>query len=287
MTTMDYSYIQFRFIKSDASSKKDDDTLDIKRNKNMFLWVYREHKHKTAQWIHYEDSAATMRALERMFHLLSWDEDPYENIQVIAPGFPMVMLSAKHIGQSWEVLKPFLEGIFENWPLNMLLEDVPSADDDKANPVLDESDEDCECDDCECEEESEEDEEESENEEEESKDEEEEEEGEIAEDDASEKTDPDMPPLVAPEDELSAEDILRLMRRRWAESDRTRYWGGEGDSDSTWANPLRQDVRQATSHPLRESPWLQAAEERQRTEPIEVRRVTMTPNGPRTHLRFV
>lgn len=268
MTTMDYSYIQFRFIKSEGSSKRDDDTLDIKRNKNMFLWVYQEHKHTTTQWIHYEDGAATMRALERMFHLLSWDEDPYENIQVIAPGFPMVMLSAKHIGQSWQVLKPFLEGIFENWPLNMLVEDVEAADDDQANPALDALG--CE-EGCECEEDSE-----SEDDEGEETEDEEEEEGEIAEDDdASEKTDPDMPPLVAPEDELSSDDILRLMRHRWT-SQRSRYWGGE---DDLWANPLRQDVRQ--------SPWLQAAEERQRTEPIEVRRVTMTPTGPRTHLRFV
>ncbi len=285
MTTMDYSYIQFRFIKSDASSKKDDDTLDIKRNKNMFLWVYQEHRQKTVQWIHYEDGAAVMRALERMFHLLSWDEDPYANIQVTAPGFPMVMLSAEHIGQSWDVLKPFLEGVFENWPLNMLAEEVPDADDDKANPALDVFDNDeCECDDCECEEESSssDSEEESEDEEEETDDEEETEEGEIAEDqeDDDDKTDPDMPPLVAPEDELSSDDILRLMRHRWA-SQHSRYWGGE---DDLWANPLRQDVRQPAA---RESPWLQAAEERQRKEPIEVRRVTMTPAGPRTHLRFV
>jgi hypothetical protein len=281
MAIMDYSFIQFRFINEDAP-EKEDDVLEIKRNSEEFIWVYREHKQKTAQYTEYKDGAATLQALEGFLHLLSWDTDPYEAIQVIAPGFPMVMLGLKDIAQSWAVLRPFLERIFENWPLNILPEDLEDLDDDQANPAL-------EADCCDVKprdvlstnDEDEEDEEDDENDD--YGDEDGEgyakvEEGEIVEDD--DKTDPDMPPLVAPDDDLSDEALLRLKRRLWVERVK-REWGGEG---SPWTNPL---PRSPEGEDMRQPSWLEAAEERQRTEPITVRRVTMTPNGPRTHLRFV
>lgn len=272
MASMDYSFIQFRFINDDAP-EKEDDVLEIKRNKDEFIWVYREHKQKTVQYIEYADGAATLRALERMLHLLSWDTDPYEAIQVIAPGFPMVLLAVKDIAQSWSTLRPFLEDIFENWPLNVTNVDLEDLDDDQANPALDAGC--CDEEGCGCEEEDEESEDEDEDEDDEEY---EAEEGEIVEDD--DKTDPDMPPLVAPDDELSDEALLRLKRRLWVERIK-REWGGEG---SLWSNPL---PRSPEGEDVRQPSWLEAAEERQRTDPITVRRVTMTPNGPRTHLRFV
>jgi hypothetical protein len=270
MASMDYSFIQFRFINED-STDRDDDVLEIKRNSEEFIWIYREHKQKTAQYTEYKDGAATLQALEGFLHLLSWDTDPYEAIQVIAPGFPMVMLGVKEIAQSWAVLRPFLERIFENWPLNILPEDLEDLDDDQANPALDAGC--CDEEGCGCEEEEDEDEGEDDYGDEDGEGYAKVEEGEIVEDD--DKTDPDMPPLVAPDDDLSDEALLRLKRRLWVERVK-REWGGEG---SLWTNPLPRSPD--------ESSWLDAAEERQRTEPITVRRVTMTPNGPRTHLRFV
>lgn len=136
----------------------------------------------------FECGSEVLRALQRMFHLLSWDEDPYENVQVIAPGYPMVMLKMETIKDSWATLYEFLEGVFDNWPTvpeipSPIEEDAEEAEaeetetDEEANEVDEETDEEAEYE---------------------------------SEDD---KTDPDMPALISSEDERVNNEILRLLRR--------------------------------------------------------------------------
>lgn len=264
MANMDYSSIVLRFIRSDeekASTAADDHLLKIKRNYDNFIWSYCETDRTKAQYMELEDGAAVLGSLERMFHLLSWDKDPYENIQVVAPGFPMVMLEVADMSEWWPTLRPFLAGIFENWPLNTTQEKVRLADDDLANPAIDEREESVsdseseaeegECDNYNC--------------------------GCIEDDDDTEdadyeddddKTDPDMPGLISQEDARIADLLLRILREPAPSSTKRRVTPEPVDANTI----------------LNTTQWYTDAENR---EPIEIRRVVNTPEGPRTHVRYV
>ena len=165
-----------------------------------------------------------------MFHLLSWDEDPYENVQVIAPAYPMVMLKMETIKDSWTTLREFLEGVFDNWPtVPELPEALPSIQEDAEEEDIEET--------------------------------EAEEEAEYESED--DKTDPNMPALISSEEDDVRVDheILRLLRR-------------------LEPRPTLNAVANSTN-------WVEEGELRQSREPIEIRRVVNTPNGPRTYIRFV
>ncbi len=238
---MDYSDVVIRFIREGVTCPAKDHLLRIKRNKECFMWWWSEENRQKTQFIEFKNGAAVLKALERMFHLLSWDVDPYENIQVVVPAYPMILLKVAELKETWPTLQPFLEDIFENWPVNTTSKLVRENDDDMANPAFDLEDAD----------EDEEDAEEDEDAEEEDAD--------------DDRTDPDMPALVSSEDETAqiVGKILRLVQGR-LEPQRV--------SNATTTN--------ATN-------WIEEGEVRQKREPIEIRRVVNTPNGPRTHIRFV
>jgi hypothetical protein len=265
MAQMDYSPVVLRFIRSESAlntSGKEDHLLRIKRNAGDYFWAYSEANRKDVQYMEFQDGAAILGALERMFHILSWDEDPYESIQVTAPGYPMVLLKAKDIGRSWATLRPFLEGVFENWPLNTSWNIVKREDDDLANPEIDARDSGSEDSESEAEE------------------------GEVCdksncgcidvleddEDEDDNKTDPDMPPLES-QTETPLQELLRLMRQL--------------DQNVTNAREGRWLNANTPENFPHNTNWLEAAEERQQREPITVRRIVNTPNGPRTHIRFI
>lgn len=241
---MEYSNLTFRFILPECADETKDHLLSVKRKTDHYVWSFCEEKRNKRQEMYLQDAAAVLGNLQRMFHMLSWDEDPYELIQVIAPGYPMIMLKVADIKDSWPTLREFLEGVFENWPVNREVQ----AKEQAAPP--------CGFDGCPCEcleqEETEEEYEESDSED-------------------DDKTDPNMPALISQEDNRIADILLQMLRepaptsppaaRRRLEPE----FVSESDLDS-------------------EEGWLDEAERR---EPIEIRRVVNTPNGPRTHIRFV
>lgn len=255
----DYSPVLIRFICPDCGEieKKDTDhLLYIKRNQDNFTWSYSDTDRTKAQYMEFADGTAVLNALERTFHLLSWDTDPYEGIQIDAPGYPMVFLKMSDMKDWWPTVRPFLEGVFDNWPLNTTRANVLSSDDDLANPAIDARDEEgcaCGC--------LEDEDDESENEE-----------GQVTESDSdTDRTDPDMPAL------MRLEEILRQASHRDTNT-RAPY----PTEDLLYA---KRRINAETN--TNSTNWIEEGEERQRKEPIEIRRTVNTPNGPRTHIRFV
>ncbi len=251
---MEYSSIVFRFIQPDNTNPKKDHLLSIKREGDGYLWSYCEKNRKKRQEMSLRSASSVLGNLQRMFHLLSWDEDPYDLVQVIAPGYPMVMLKADTMRDSWPTLREFLEGIFENWPVNRFEDadtDTESESDAQGAPARAA----CGYDGCPCECLEDESEDESDG-------------CDITDDD---KTDPEMPNLISEEDAHIADILLRMLR----------------EPAPTTPPAVRKRLEpQFTSEAEvdREEGWVEEAERR---EPIEIRRVVNTPNGPRTYIRFV
>lgn len=235
---MGYSNILFRFIHPDSAKAKEDHLLSIKRESDRYLWSYCETNRAKKQEMTMWDAEGVLRNLQRMLHLLSWDEEPYQFIQVVAPGYPMVLLKAADIKDSWPTLREFLEGVFENWPVNRVEDDDDSEAVEDTEPMCSNG--------CMCEDEAEDDEE--------------------SEDDT---TDSEMPDLVSQEDVRVADILLRLLRE---------------PAPVTPPAVRRRLEPEMVSEASAESGWIDEAEKR---EPIEIRRVVNTPNGPRTHIRFV
>lgn len=247
---MEYSNILFRFIQPNSENPKKDHILSIKREEDGYLWSYCEEKRKRRQQMSLRDANAVLGNLQRMFHLLSWDTDPYDLIQVIAPGYPMVMLALADLKDSWPSLREFLEGVFENWPVNNFEEEEEAEeaeDSEVAQPFCGYG---CECD-CAAED------------------------ADNADDadletDEDDRTDPDMPALVSQEDAHIADILLQILRE-----------------PAPTTPPVVRKRLEPEFVSQDESPGQGWVEEAERREPIEIRRVVNTPNGPRTYIRFV
>jgi hypothetical protein len=243
---MEYSNILFRFIHHDSADAKEDHLLSIKQEDDGYLWSYREVNRSRRQEMSLRDAGVVLGNLQRMFHMMSWDEDPYDLIQVIIPGYPMVMLKAADMKESWPTLREFLEGVFENWPVNRFEEQEEVWDIQNARPSCGFDGCPCECD-------------------------EDDADNEVEGVESDDKTDPDMPALVSQEDDHIADILLRMLR----------------EPAPTTPPVVRKRLEPhftSEAEVDREEGWVEEAERR---EPIEIRRVVNTPNGPRTYIRFV
>jgi hypothetical protein len=246
---MDYSPIEIRFLNvAGVEGAEKDDVIRIKRNKEEYLWNYKQNGNKSKrESVFLADGAAVLKNLKTTLNLLAWDDDPFQSMQIAAPGYPSTLIKMKNVLNAWSDIAEFLTMVFENWPLNTNPDHIRQFDDDLANPALDEEDE----------------------------------EDEEDEDEEDDRTDPDMPALAAEGYDIRATPDPHHRSTSW--------------NDSLTNNPLyNANTTQNNIECECDGPcggwggcWVEAGEERQRREPITIRRIVNTPNGPRTHIRFV
>ena len=95
--------ITLRLIRKNASNKSQDDVITIFRETNDYKDDYESFK------LRYVDGLADVRHemylsgneldlyFDSLFSLVSADTEPFESLQVLAPGFPSVMFNASRV----------------------------------------------------------------------------------------------------------------------------------------------------------------------------------------------
>ena len=189
---MKYSFIQLRFLCSAESPKEEDHIINIKKNGNEYMWIWRDEvKHRVQTlWLTKDELKAR---LQMTIDLMEFDDDPYASVQVFLPAMPTVLISTDRLAAAFETLWRSFEQCFENWPENMPMSealkwDTDDVEDDEEYEAEDEADEDEE-------------------------DDEEVEEGEIAEDDEEDDY-ADMPGLISQEEEAEFQRFCRWLKEK-------------------------------------------------------------------------
>lgn len=95
--------ITLRFLRKNCTSKSEDDVITIFRETNDYKDDYESFK------IRYVDGTADAKHemylsgneldvyLDSLFSLVSADTEPFESVQVLAPGFPSVLFNASRV----------------------------------------------------------------------------------------------------------------------------------------------------------------------------------------------
>lgn len=95
--------ITLRLIRKNSSNKSEDDVITIFRETNDYKDDYESFK------VRYVDGQASVKHemylsgneldvyLNSLFSLVSSDTEPFESLQVLAPGFPSVLFNASHV----------------------------------------------------------------------------------------------------------------------------------------------------------------------------------------------
>lgn len=111
-----YPPMEFRIIRND--DKKQDDVIRITNpGDELFNITYTDQdanvKSKTTGLTH----ARVIDFLSITFRMLSLDDEPYENVQVILPGLPSIMVCPENLStQARELIYEGVESVLDNWP---------------------------------------------------------------------------------------------------------------------------------------------------------------------------
>lgn len=144
-----HSSITIQLIRN-SNNKKNDDTITIRPTST-----------EDVVYLRYQDSAVESKHELRLtnddlchyfvslFHVMSYDTDPFEFVQINCPAFPCILLSVKDLG--YESLRLRLQSMVQ---FTLRTSFVKMDDDDEMPPLegydnTRENENECECD-CEC-----------------------------------------------------------------------------------------------------------------------------------------
>ena len=126
---MKYSFIQFRFLCSADSKAHEDHVINIKRNGDEYLWIWRDEvKHRVqTMWLTRDD---LREQLITVVDLMSFDAHPYSAVQLFLPAMPTVLIEAGRFHAAFSTVWRSMERCFDNWPENMTAKEAYELDTD-------------------------------------------------------------------------------------------------------------------------------------------------------------
>jgi hypothetical protein len=142
---MKFAFLQLRFI-SARNNEKADSLINIKKNgEDRFVWIFRAPESKNGKRI--TDAMLVSRNevlanLKSFVQLHEFDSDPFESMQILAPGFPSVLVLMNKVPLAFGTISNFLNIIFDNWPQVTTFEHaLKYIDNDYAGELLHSTDE--------------------------------------------------------------------------------------------------------------------------------------------------
>ena len=111
-----YPPIEFRILRS--SDKKQDDIIRITNpGSDLFNVTYTDQNSNVKSKATDLTQARVIDFLSITFRMLSLDEEPYENLQVILPGLPSIMVSPENLSsQARELIYEGVQSVMDVWP---------------------------------------------------------------------------------------------------------------------------------------------------------------------------
>jgi hypothetical protein len=137
---MNFSFLQLRFI-SASNNQAADSLVHIKKNgDDRYVWIFRAPEGSGGNRI--TDVMVISRAevlanLKTFVILHEFDSDPFESMQILAPGFPSVLIRMNKVALAFTAITNFMNIVFENWPQTTSYADaVKYVDNDNAGDLL-------------------------------------------------------------------------------------------------------------------------------------------------------
>jgi len=111
-----YLPIEFRILRS--SDKKNDDVIRITNpGGDLFNVIYNDQNSNVKSKATDLTQARVIDFLSITFRMLSLDNEPYENVQVILPGFPSIMVTPEDLcSQTRELIYEGVQAVMDAWP---------------------------------------------------------------------------------------------------------------------------------------------------------------------------
>jgi hypothetical protein len=116
--------IEFRFIKPEPTNPDEDEIIRITPfmvgNKRQFMWRYlADNKRASTQVCIIEDEFFLNEKLRHMAELMSWDSDPYEQVQLLLPTSPSVLFRCSDFPDAIEKVIDAIKVALRHWPVKM------------------------------------------------------------------------------------------------------------------------------------------------------------------------
>ena len=116
--------IEFRFIKPEPTTPEQDEIIRITPyivgDKRRFMWRYlAENKRVSTQVCIIEDEFFLYEKLRHMAVLMSWDSDPYEQVQLLLPTSPSVLFRSSDFPDAIEKVIDAIRVAVRHWPVKM------------------------------------------------------------------------------------------------------------------------------------------------------------------------
>jgi hypothetical protein len=116
--------IEFRFIKSEPTTPEQDEIIRITPymvgEKRKFMWRYlAENKKMSTQVCIIEDDFFLYEKLRHMAVLMSWDSDPYAQVQLLLPTSPSVLFRSSDFPDAIEKVIDAIRVDVRHWPVKM------------------------------------------------------------------------------------------------------------------------------------------------------------------------
>jgi len=116
--------IEFRFIKPEPTNPDEDEIIRITPfmvgNKRQFMWRYlADNKRTSTQVCIIEDEFFLNEKLRHMADLMSWDSDPYEQVQLLLPTSPSVLFRSSDFPDVIEKVIDAIKVALRHWPVKM------------------------------------------------------------------------------------------------------------------------------------------------------------------------
>jgi hypothetical protein len=116
--------IEFRFIKPEPTTPDQDEIIRITPfmvgNKRQFMWRYLpDNKRASTQVCIIEDEFFLNEKLRHMVDLMSWDSDPYLQVQLLLPTSPSVLFRFSEFPDAIEKVIDAIKVAVRHWPTRM------------------------------------------------------------------------------------------------------------------------------------------------------------------------
>jgi hypothetical protein len=116
--------IEFRFIKAEPTTPDQDEVIRITPfmvgDKRQFLWRYlADNKRTSTQVCIIEDEFFLYEKLRHMVQLLSWDSDPYQQVQLLLPSSPSVLFRSSDFPDAIDMVIDAIRVAVRHWPVRM------------------------------------------------------------------------------------------------------------------------------------------------------------------------
>ena len=118
-TTPRYATIQFRLLREDKNKGNTDDVISIKKAEvDLYDVVYNDQEGGVKMKTHGLTQEQVQTFLSNTFRLLTVDNTPFANVQVILPGLPSIMVAPDELdSQTRDLIYDSVEMTMDNWPI--------------------------------------------------------------------------------------------------------------------------------------------------------------------------